>query len=112
LLVAGYGISVEDVMKGYLNEPQGGEGLRLFRNLGNGKFRDVSAETGLKRVFMPMGLNFGDIDNDGFPDLYLGSGNPSYASPIPNVLFHNDGGTGLPTSPRHQAPAFFRKATE
>ena len=23
---------------------------------------------------------------------YLGSGNPSYASPIPNVLFHNNGG--------------------
>jgi hypothetical protein len=92
LLVAGYGTSVEDVMKGYLKQPQGGEGLRLFRNLGNGKFRDVSAQTGLKRVFMPMGLNFGDVDNDGFPDLYLGSGNPSYASPIPNVLFHNDGG--------------------
>jgi FG-GAP-like repeat/ASPIC and UnbV/PPIC-type PPIASE domain len=92
LLVAGYGASVEDVMKGYLKQPQGGEGLRLFRNLGNGKFRDVSAETGLNRVFMPMGLNFGDVDNDGFPDFYLGSGNPSYASPIPNVLFHNNGG--------------------
>ena len=92
LLVAGYGTSVEDVMKGYLKQPQGGEGLRLFRNLGNGRFRDVSQETGLRRVFMPMGLNFGDIDNDGFPDFYLGSGNPSYASPIPNVLFHNNGG--------------------
>ena len=82
-------------MKGYLKQPQGGEGLRLFRNLGNGKFRDVSAETGLNRVFMPMGLNFGDIDNDGFLDFYLGSGNPSYASPIPNVLFHNDSGHGV-----------------
>jgi hypothetical protein len=95
LLVAGYGVSVEDVMKGYLKQPQGGEGLRLFHNLGNGKFRDVSAETGLNRVFMPMGLNFGDIDNDGFPDVYLGSGNPSYASPIPNVLFHNNQGHGF-----------------
>ena len=95
LLIAGYGVSVEDVMKGYLGQPQGGEGLRLFHNLGNGKFRDVSAEMGLKRVFMPMGLNFGDIDNDGFPDFYLGSGNPSYASPIPNVMFHNEGGHGF-----------------
>ena len=92
LLVAGYGTSVEDVMKGYLKQPQGGEGLRLFRNLGNGKFSDVSQQAGLRRVFMPMGLNFGDVDNDGFPDFYLGSGNPSYASPIPNVLFHNQGG--------------------
>ena len=38
---------------------------------------------------MPMGLNFGDLDNDGFLDFYLGSGNPSFASAIPNVLFHN-----------------------
>jgi ASPIC and UnbV/FG-GAP-like repeat len=60
--------------------------------VGNGKFREVTAEVGLDRVFMPMGLNFGDIDNDGFLDFYLGSGNPSYASPIPNVLFHNVGG--------------------
>jgi tetratricopeptide (TPR) repeat protein len=92
LLIAGYGASVEDIIHGYLGQPQGGETLRLYRNLGNGKFRDATGETGLKRVFMPMGLNFGDIDNDGFPDFYLGSGNPSYASPLPNVLLHNDGG--------------------
>lgn len=92
LFVAGYGTSVEDVMRGYLGLPQGGEKLALFRNLGGGKFRDVTTEAGLARVFMPMGLNFGDIDNDGFLDFYLGSGNPSYASPIPNVLFHNEGG--------------------
>ena len=89
LFVAGYATSVEDVMRGYLKQPQGGETLRLFKNLGKGKFQDVTAEAGLNRVFMPMGLNFGDIDNDGYLDFYLGSGNPSYASPIPNVLFHN-----------------------
>jgi len=92
LFVADYGASVEDVMRGFLKQPQSGERLRLFKNLGNGKFRDVTAETGLDRAMMPMGLNFGDIDNDGFLDFYLGSGNPSYASPIPNVLFHNQGG--------------------
>lgn len=92
LLVAGYGVSVEDVMNGYLGKPQSGETLHLYRNLGGCKFREVTAEVGLKRVFMPMGLNFGDIDNDGFLDLYLGSGNPSYASPVPNVLFHNKDG--------------------
>ena len=35
---------------------------------------------------MPMGLNCGDIDNHGFLDLYMGSGNSSSASPLPNVL--------------------------
>ena len=92
LFVAGYGTSVEDVMAGYLGKTQGGETLRLFQNLGRGKFQDVTAAVGLDRVFMPMGLNFGDIDNDGYPDIYLGSGTPSYASPIPNVLYHNVGG--------------------
>ena len=83
---------MEDVIGGYLGKPQGGHKLRLFRNQGNGTSREVTAEAGLDRVFMPMGLNFGDIDNDGFLDFYLGSGNPSYASPIPNVLFHNEAG--------------------
>ena len=92
LFVANYGASVDDVIRGFLRQPQNGEKLRLFKNAGNGKFRDVTAEAGLDRSMMAMGLNFGDIDNDGFLDFYLGSGNPSYASPIPNALFHNEGG--------------------
>ena len=92
LFVADYGISVNEVMRGFRKESQSGETLRLFRNLGNGKFQDVTAQTGLGRVMMPMGLNFGDLDNDGYLDFYLGSGNPSFASVIPNALFHNQGG--------------------
>jgi len=41
---------------------------------------------------MPMGSNFGDVDNDGYLDIYLGTGDPSYASLTPNVMFHNKGG--------------------
>jgi hypothetical protein len=43
-------------------------------------------------VFDPMGSNFGDIDNDGFLDFYLGTGTPPYGDILPNVLFHNQGG--------------------
>ena len=93
LLVGGYGTSVEDIVRGYLRQPQGGESMKLYHNLQNGHFRDITSQVGLNRVFMPMGLNAGDIDNDGFLDFYLGSGNPSYASPLPNVLFHNNGGS-------------------
>src|SRR5262249_25146991 len=35
---------------------------------------------------------FGDIDNDGFLDLYLGTGNPSYASLVPSLLLRNKAG--------------------
>lgn len=38
-----------------------------------------------------MGANFGDIDNDGFLDMYLGTGNPDYKSLTPNKLFRNMG---------------------
>ncbi len=92
LFVAGYYSSLEDIASGYLGLPQHGETLRLYRNLGNGKFRDVTAEAGLDRVFLPMGLNFGDFDNDGYLDFYLGTGSPSFTAVFPNVLFHNEQG--------------------
>ena len=65
---------------------------RLYRNVGAKMFRDVTAQLGLDRVVLPMGSNFGDIDNDGFLDIYLGTGRPSYAYLMPNVMFRNDGG--------------------
>jgi hypothetical protein len=42
-----------------------------------------------------MGSNFGDADNDGYPDFYLGTGFPGYEGLMPNVLYRNRGGTGF-----------------
>jgi tetratricopeptide (TPR) repeat protein len=92
LFVASYFVSVDESVRSYLGLPPNAETLKLYKNLGNGRFRDVTAEVGLDRVFMPMGANFGDIDNDGYLDIYLGTGNPSYASMLPNVLLHNKEG--------------------
>ena len=92
LFVTSYYVSVDESVRSYLGLPPNAETLKLYKNLGNGKFRDVTAEVGLDRVFMPMGANFGDIDNDGYLDIYLGTGNPSYASMLPNVLLHNKEG--------------------
>jgi hypothetical protein len=39
-----------------------------------------------------MGSNFGDIDNDGYLDFYLGTGNPPFKSLVPNKMFRNISG--------------------
>lgn len=58
----------------------------LWRNLGNGKFEDITASAG---VAVPDGVKvsatFADIDNDGDPDLYVTSVRGG------NRLFENDG---------------------
>ena len=64
----------------------------FFHNRGDGTFEDVGQEVGLGRPMNPMGCNFGDLDNDGFLDFYLGTGSPDFASLFPNLMFWNDGG--------------------
>ena len=39
-----------------------------------------------------MGSNFGDFDNDGFLDFYLGTGDPDLSTLVPNRMFKNVGG--------------------
>jgi hypothetical protein len=92
LYVGGFNTSVEETLQTYLGLPHKAGTLKLYKNLGNGAFRDVTKETGLDKVFMPMGANFGDVNNDGYPDIYLGTGSPSYASLVPNVLLLNKEG--------------------
>jgi hypothetical protein len=69
-----------------------GDTQRLYENVGLGHFRDVTRERGLARPVFPMGSNFGDVDNDGYPDIYLGTGDPDFTSLWPNILYRNDGG--------------------
>ncbi len=92
LYVSSYYGSVEEVMRTYLGLPHTVETMKIYKNLGNGTFQDVSKEVGLDKVFMPMGSNFGDVNNDGYPDIYLGSGNPSFAAVLPHVLLLNKEG--------------------
>lgn len=66
---------------------------RLYRNIGGGKFSRVEKETGLDMPMLPMGSNFGDLTNDGFPDLYLGTGDPDFSTIVPNLLISNENGT-------------------
>jgi hypothetical protein len=68
---------------------------RLYRNNGNGTFTDVTAETGVDKIMFGMGANYGDLDNDGYPDFYVGTGAPDLRSVVPNRVFHNQSGRGF-----------------
>jgi len=92
LFVSSYFMSVDETLRTYLGLPHNAGTFKLYKNLGNGAFRDVTKEAGLDKVFMPMGSNFGDIDNDGYLDMYLGTGDPTYASMVPNVMLRNKDG--------------------
>jgi hypothetical protein len=64
------------------------KGHRLFRNelvpSGALRFTDVSKQAGVDRIAYGMGVTVGDIDNDGFLDLYVTNFGP-------NTLFRNQG---------------------
>ncbi len=66
------------------------DGVRLFRNLGNGKFQDVTAEAGLAARNRPTGITFVDYDHDGDLDLFI-TGAPLKNGDAPNVLWRNNG---------------------
>jgi len=58
----------------------------LYHNEGNGRFRDVSAESGIgAHRGKGMGIAFGDYDGDGRLDVFVAN------DTIPNFLFHNEG---------------------
>jgi len=91
--VSGYSTNdVGEVAADYLGRPVAAEKARLYRNNGDGTFTDVSKECGVNKVLLTMGCNFGDLDNDGWLDFYVGTGAPSLATLVPNRMFRNDGG--------------------
>ena len=68
---------------------------KLFRNLGNERFQEVSKQVGVDRMIYAMGFNFGDFNNDGFLDFYAGTGAFEFNSLVPNRAFLNQGGKGF-----------------
>lgn len=89
--------SYASVQAEYLNYFQGGilpdyAHASLFHNEAGAGFIDRISEAALDRPMLPMGSNFGDLTNNGFPDIYLGSGKPDFDAIVPNSLFVNDEG--------------------
>ena len=96
IFVTGYSIrNAGDIAADYLGIKTAAERARLYHNNRNGTFSDVTEPANLSRVLHAMGANFGDLDNDGWLDFYVGTGDPSLGTLIPNRMFRNDGGEGF-----------------
>ena len=92
LFVAAYDCTLADIVSDYRDQQHSGVSPRLYRNDRQSGFTDVAAAVGLDHPYLPMGANFGDLDNDGFLDIYLATGRPNYKMLVPNVMLRNDGG--------------------
>jgi len=68
----------------YLDATAKGPGARLYENDGHMRFTDVTARSGIDFHGWGMGVAVGDVDGNGFDDLYV-------AAYGPDVLLLNDG---------------------
>ncbi len=66
----GYYVGLEHAFGGHLM-PERTEKSLLYRNLGGGRFREVSKETGLEDGGWSGDAAFTDLNGDGFQDLYV-----------------------------------------
>ena len=95
LFVSAYMARTEHLAASALGLPLDIELARLYRGTGEGGFEEVAGRYGLVRPNAAMGANFGDLDNDGYLDFYLGTGYPPYHSLMPNVMYRNRDGAGF-----------------
>ncbi len=84
--------SMEDVGAFELGKSHHASVSHLYRNNHDGTFTDLPRAAGLDRAITVMGANFGDLDNDGWLDVYLGLGDPSFEALLPKRMFRNDHG--------------------
>ena len=88
-IVAGGGAALDFDDDGWMDvillQATGEGGRRLFRNLGEGRFQDVTDGSGLEGIGFGMGAATGDYDQDGDVDLFVSQ----FGS---DRLFRNEGG--------------------
>jgi hypothetical protein len=89
IFATSYDRTLGDAIEGLLGNPHSCHGSVLYRNKEGKRFENVTKRVGLDMVFVTMGSNYGDFDNDGFLDFYLGTGDPNLGMLVPNRMLKN-----------------------
>jgi len=88
-----YEFLTHSLVSDYLGKPSSADSHpKFYKNNKDGTFSEASDELKLNRVIYNMGINFGDIDNDGYLDIYAGTGNLILTSLFPNLMLRNHDG--------------------
>ncbi|MEM7386063.1 MAG: VCBS repeat-containing protein, partial [Verrucomicrobiota bacterium] len=89
VFISSYSSETADFVMSYFGHKSDFEIPGHYRGDGRGRFVNVAATQGLARPMLPMGSNIGDLNNDGFLDFYLGTGEPNITVILPNMMFLN-----------------------
>lgn len=92
IFVCAYDASLQDVYHDMMGMPDSATRPALYHNNGDGTFTDIALSSGLDHAYRPMGAGFGDLDNDGWLDVYLTTGTPELVDLMPNVMLRNNAG--------------------
>jgi hypothetical protein len=88
IFVAGYHLNQTEIPKEYFNEIDPIYPSYTYINQKDGTFK-AEPSFMLPQSIMAMSLNAGDLDNDGFVDVYLGTGAGMLTSLFPNIMLKN-----------------------
>jgi hypothetical protein len=89
LFASSYDFTPAEIVRGLIGESHAPLPGRLYRNVGGEKFEDHARDAGIDAAYSAMGSNFADFDNDGYLDFYLGTGEPTFSTLVPNRMFRN-----------------------
>tara|TARA_B100000700_G_scaffold11748_1_gene11953 strand:+ start:11938 stop:14124 length:2187 start_codon:yes stop_codon:yes gene_type:complete len=92
ILSSGYEYGIVKSIKSYQGYIDEDYSIKIFTNDGKGRFEENSKKLNLNKVHSVMGGNYGDLNNDGYEDIYFGTGYPYIDSIIPNAFYINNKG--------------------
>ena len=92
ILSSGYEYGITKSLESYKGIIDDDYSVKIFNNDGNGNYTENSKKLNLNKVHSVMGGNYGDLNNDGFDDIYFGTGYPYIDSIIPNAFYINNKG--------------------